>query len=220
MKRLKRKHLCTYALLACIVYHIGHKGGQISWIWSYGWLWAAWCECWNQAQVLHMSSKGLWLPSHHLSISTPISLLGHSPFHPFLCLDSLKKRQRYRRMIGWKAVADGGMLRETQPGRWSLVLFVQRRCSEDATPHFGVLAHWLFWTEDIWGTPDTEIVSPKCLFSTWRDLPPKCSQLLWILCPNLHTYQGRWTWVAGIKLGVDTMTITYSLITQIFFYSE
>lgn len=133
----------------------------------------------NQAQVLRKSSKGFWLPSHHLSISAPISLLEHNTFHTFLFLDSLKNRQRYRRMIGWEAVADGGMLRETQPGHWSLVLFVQRQCSEDATPHFGVLAYWLFWTEDIWGTPDTEIVSPKCLFSTRRDLPPKCTQLLW-----------------------------------------
>lgn len=133
------------------------------------------------------------------------------------CLDSLKNGQRCRSMIGWKAVADGSILRETQPGRWSLVLFVQRRCSDDATPHFMVLAHWLVWTEDVWGTPDTDIVSPKCPFSTWRELPPKYTQLLWILCPNLHTYQGRWTWVAGIKLEVDTMTITYFLLLKFSF---
>lgn len=165
----------------------------------------------NQVKVLCKSSKGFWLPSHHLSISAPISLLEHSTFHKRLCLDSLKNRQWYRSMTGWKAVADGGTLRETQPGCWSLVLFVERRCSDDATSHFVVLAHWLVWTEDIWGTPDTEIVSPKCPFSTWRELPPNYTQLLWILCPNLHTYQGRWTWVAGIKLQVDTMTITYSI---------
>lgn len=173
----------------------------------------------NQARVLRKSSKGLWLPSHHLSISTPV-FWGTAHFIHSCAWIPWRRDSGTYAWLGerlWQMVVCWGKLSQAAGVSSSLY---SRQCSEDATPHFGVLAHWLFWTEDRWGTPDTEIVSPKCPFSTWRDLPPKCSQLLWILCPNLHTYQRRWTWVAGIKLGVNTMTITYSFITQIFFYSK
>ena len=40
------------------------------WSWSYRWLWAAWCGCWDQTLVLWKSSQCSSLPSH---LSTPPS---------------------------------------------------------------------------------------------------------------------------------------------------